>query len=154
MKQIVPVIAVMVAMLSTLVYITTRTIAPDYHFELKTDAVSDVEILFDDMAVPHIYAESETDAMHALGYVHAMERLWQDGPVAQGRGGELSALLGPDMIENDKYSEDLGMGQAAKRTVERIRPTPRLRNSKGPCRPTSTASMPSLPPRNSPLNID
>ena len=57
MKQIVPVIAVMVAMLSTLVYITTRTIAPDYHFELKTDAVmADVEILFDDMAVPRIYA--------------------------------------------------------------------------------------------------
>ena len=101
MKQIFPVIAVMVAMLSTLVYITTRTIAPDYHFELKTDAVmAEVEILFDDMAVPHIYAESETDAMHALGYVHAMERLWQMDLLRRAGGGELSALLGPDMVEN------------------------------------------------------
>ena len=33
---------------------------------------------------------------------------------------ELSALLGPDMVENDKYLRTLGMGQAAERTVERI----------------------------------
>ena len=72
------------------------------------------------MAVPHIYADSETDAMHALGYVHAMERLWQMDLLRRAGGGELSALLGPDMVENDKYLRTLGMSQAAKRTVERI----------------------------------
>ena len=121
MKHILLVVAVMVTMLSSLVYITTQTIAPDYGFDLTTDAVlNDVEIVFDDMAVPHIYADSETDAMHALGYVHAMERLWQMDLLRRAGGGELSALLGPDMVENDKYLRTLGMSQAAKRTVERI----------------------------------
>jgi len=121
MKHILLVVAVMVTMLSSLVYITTQTIAPDYGFDLTTDAVlNDVEIVFDDMAVPHIYADSENDAMHALGYVHAMERLWQMDLLRRAGGGELSALLGPDMVENDKYLRTLGMSQAAKRTVERI----------------------------------
>ena len=121
MKHILLVVAVMVTMLSSLVYITTQTIAPDYGFDLTTDAVmNDVEIVFDDMAVPHIYADSETDAMHALGYVHAMERLWQMDLLRRAGGGELSALLGPDMVENDKYLRTLGMSQAAGRTVERI----------------------------------
>ena len=121
MKHILLVVAVMVTMLSSLVYITTQTIAPDYEFDLITDAVlNDVEIVFDDMAVPHIYADSETDAMYALGYVHAMERLWQMDLLRRAGGGELSALLGPDMVENDKYLRTLGMSQAAERTVERI----------------------------------
>ena len=121
MKDILLVVAVMVTMLSSLVYITTQTIAPDYGFDLTTNAVlNDVDIVFDDMAVPHIYADSETDAMHALGYVHAMERLWQMDLLRRAGGGELSALLGPDMVENDKYLRTLGMSQAAKRTVERI----------------------------------
>ena len=59
-------------------FITVKTIAPDYGFDLAVDGVeSEVEVLFDDIGVPHIYAQPETDAMHALGYVHAMERLWQ-----------------------------------------------------------------------------
>ena len=91
----------------------------DYSFTLKSDAVSaPVNIVFDDMAVPHIYADSENDAMYALGYVHAAERLWQMDLLRRAGGGELSALLGPDMIENDQYLRTLGMNEAAKRVTE------------------------------------
>ena len=122
MKNILRVFAVMVTMLLSLVYITTQTIAPDYGFDLKSNALeADVEIVFDDMAVPHIYAESEHDALHALGYVHAMERLWQMDLLRRAGGGELSALLGPDMIDNDKYLRTLGMRKTADRTVEQLK---------------------------------
>ena len=122
MKNILRVFAVMVTMLFSLVYITTQTIAPDYGFDLKSNALeADVEIVFDDMAVPHIYAESEHDALHALGYVHAMERLWQMDLLRRAGGGELSALLGPDMIDNDKYLRTLGMRKTADRTVEQLK---------------------------------
>ena len=122
MKSILRVFAVMVTMLLSLVYITTQTIAPDYGFDLPSNALAaDVEILFDDMAVPHIYAESEHDALHALGYVHAMERLWQMDLLRRAGGGELSALLGPDMIDNDKYLRTLGMRKTADRTVEQLK---------------------------------
>ena len=91
----------------------------DYSFTLQSDAVSaPVNIVFDDMAVPHIYADSENDAMYALGYVHAAERLWQMDLLRRAGGGELSALLGPDMIENDQYLRTLGMNEAAKGVAE------------------------------------
>ena len=93
--------------------------APDYEFEVTSDQLEHtVEVIFDDMAVPHIYAENEKDAMHALGYVHASERLWQMDLLRRAGAGELSALLGEDLIENDKYLRTLGMREAAVRTAD------------------------------------
>ena len=92
---------------------------PDYDFHIQSDAVSaPVEVVFDDMAVPHIYAETESDAMYSLGYVHASERLWQMDLLRRAGGGELSALLGEDMISNDRYLRTLGMRKAADRVTE------------------------------------
>ena len=55
MKNILRVFAVMIAMLVSLVFITVKTIAPDYGFDLAVDGVeSEVEVLFDDIGVPHI----------------------------------------------------------------------------------------------------
>jgi penicillin amidase len=34
-------------------------------------------VYFDEFGVPHIYATNSKDAMMALGYVHAQDRLWQ-----------------------------------------------------------------------------
>ena len=56
--------------------------------------------------------------MYALGYVHAMERLWQMDLRGAG-AGELCALW-RDMIENDKYLRSLGMRETAMRTVETL----------------------------------
>jgi penicillin amidase len=96
------------------IYIFIHKSATDYNFEISSSAIgSDVRIVFDDMAVPHIYAESETDAMFALGYVHASERLWQMDLLRRAGGGELSELFGADMIENDRYLRTLGMRDAA-----------------------------------------
>ena len=61
---------------------------PDYNFDIAADGVSaPVEVVFDDMAVPHIYADNEADAMLALGYVHASERLWQMDLLRRAGGG-------------------------------------------------------------------
>ena len=95
-------------------YLFIQSSSTDYNFEILSSHIErDVRIVFDDMAVPHIYAESETDAMFALGYVHASERLWQMDLLRRAGGGELSELLGADMIENDRYLRTLGMRDAA-----------------------------------------
>ena len=36
-----------------------------------------VDIHYDDYGVPHIFGTSWSDAYRALGYVHALDRLWQ-----------------------------------------------------------------------------
>ncbi|MEZ0129648.1 penicillin acylase family protein, partial [Flavobacterium sp. LBUM151] len=51
---------------------------PKYEGEVKLKNLqNEITVYFDDFGVPHIYANSEKDAMTALGYVHAQERLWQ-----------------------------------------------------------------------------
>ena len=108
------VIAGIFLILGVSLYVFIQKSATDYNFEIFSSEIgSDVRIVFDDMAVPHIYAESETDAMFALGYVHASERLWQMDLLRRAGGGELSELLGADMIENDRYLRTLGMRDAA-----------------------------------------
>ena len=49
-------------------------IAPDASV---TGLGAPVEVVYDDRAVPHIFARSEEDAYRALGYVVARDRLFQ-----------------------------------------------------------------------------
>jgi penicillin amidase len=45
---------------------------------VKLQSIHDeTTVYFDDFWVPLIYANNSIDAMTALGYVHAQDRLWQ-----------------------------------------------------------------------------
>lgn len=100
------------------IYFYLGKTATNYNFTLNTnDISSEVKIIFDDNAVPHIYAENETDAMYALGYVQASERLWQMDLIRHVGAGKLSELFGEKMIENDKFLRNLGIDKTAKRSA-------------------------------------
>ena len=114
MKNVLKALGLLLVLLLGYVFYFFQTSGTDYGFTLTSDDVSaPVEVIFDDMAVPHIYAERESDAMYALGFVHASERLWQMDLLRRAGAGELSALLGPDMVQNDQYLRTLGMREAA-----------------------------------------
>ena len=50
---------------------------PLYEGDVNADGLnSTVEIYRDSMAIPYIIAQSEEDALYALGYVHAQERIF------------------------------------------------------------------------------
>ena len=84
------------------------------------------EILVDEWGVPHIYAETQYDAFFVQGFNAARDRLWQLD-IWRRRGlGELSEVLGPAFVEQDRaarlflyrgdmYSEWLAYGSDAKR---------------------------------------
>ncbi|MCH1576603.1 MAG: penicillin acylase family protein, partial [Flavobacteriales bacterium] len=114
MINVLKALGLVLVVLALCLFTFIQTSGTDYSFQLKSDAVSGpVDVVFDDMAVPHIYAETEDDAMYALGYIHASERLWQMDLLRRAGAGELSALLGPDMVANDQYLRTLGMREAA-----------------------------------------
>ena len=51
---------------------------PVYEGEIQLKGIEkETTVYFDDYGIPHIYADNEVDAMTALGYVHAQDRLWQ-----------------------------------------------------------------------------
>ena len=74
----------------------------------------EVEILRDVDAVPHIRARNESDAMFALGFVHAQERLWQMEFQRRLGQGRLAELLGPEAVASDRFFRTIGLGRASK----------------------------------------
>ncbi len=79
-----------------------------------------VDIYFDPWAVPHIYARNEADAYFALGYVHAQERLFQMEIMRRIAAGRMAEILGKKLIKTDRFFRTIGIGESARRSVEKF----------------------------------
>ena len=87
-----------------------------------------VDVRFDGFAVPHIYAETEVDAYHALGYVHAQDRLFQMELLRRLAKGQLSEILGPKLKSTDIFFRTLRVKQFGEAYAERAdKATPALK---------------------------
>ncbi len=53
-----------------------------------------VRVVYDDRAVPHIFAENTDDAYFVQGYLHATNRLWQMDFITHYAAGRLCEMLG------------------------------------------------------------
>lgn len=76
-----------------------------------------VTVRFDDRAVPHIFAANELDAIRALGYVVARDRLFQMELQWRAGAGRLTELLGPRLLAVDRETRALGLPDAAVRRL-------------------------------------
>jgi penicillin G amidase len=72
-----------------------------------------VEIIFDQYAVPHVYANGPEDAWAAAGMLHARDRLWQMELYRRAANGRLSQVLGERTLPIDKRLLTLGLRRAA-----------------------------------------
>jgi penicillin G amidase len=77
-----------------------------------------VVITFDASDIPHIKANSPTDAIFALGYVHATERSWQMEVNRRLASGRLSEILGKDTVPIDRFIRTLGIKHAAEKQFD------------------------------------
>ena len=94
---------------------------PTYSGNLKLNNIKEsVEVYFDDVGVPHIYAENQKDAYVALGYVHAQDRLWQMELIRRVGAGRLSEILGQDLVETDKFFLSMGIDTSVNNIIEQI----------------------------------
>ncbi|MHB1329592.1 MAG: penicillin acylase family protein, partial [Gemmatimonadales bacterium] len=65
---------------------------------------SAVEVRRDQWGVPHIYAKTVSDLFFAQGFVAAQDRLWQMEIWRRQGDGLLSEVLGPDLVERDRFA--------------------------------------------------
>jgi len=99
----------------------TNSLKPSYSGNLKINGLKNpVDIYYDDFGIPHIYAENNIDAMIALGYAHAQDRLWQMELVSRISAGRLSEIFGEKLIEADKFYHSLGIAKNSKELVANI----------------------------------
>ena len=79
-----------------------------------------VDVVYDERAVPHVFARSEEDAYRALGYVVARDRLFQLYVQTLAASGRLTELGGAQALPLDRQMRHLGLPRAAERNVARL----------------------------------
>jgi len=82
-----------------------------------------VTVLYDDRAVPHIFAANEEDAYRALGYVTARDRLYQLYLQTMAASGRLTEIAGPRALALDREMRGLGLPRSAERLAATVRDT-------------------------------
>ena len=86
-----------------------------------------VEVVRDRHGIPHILARSEEDALFALGYVHAQDRLWQMEMNRRIGAGRLAEVLGAPALDTDRLLRVLGLYRRAQATLAHLSPGARRR---------------------------
>ncbi len=81
---------------------------------------TETTVYFDDFGVPHIYANSQKDAMTALGYVHAQDRLWQMELIRRIAPGRLSEIFGSKALKTDTFFAGLGIDENSEKAIAKL----------------------------------
>ena len=91
---------------------------PKYEGDIELNVVQkETTVYFDEFGVPHIYADNSKDAMVALGYVHAQDRLWQMEVMRRIAAGRLSEIFGSVTLKNDQFFAGLGIEEASAKAI-------------------------------------
>ncbi|WP_396167770.1 penicillin acylase family protein [Flavobacterium sp.] len=94
---------------------------PNYEGELQLKNIQqETTVYFDDFGVPHIYANSQKDAITTLGYVHAQDRLWQMELLRRIAPGRLSAMFGSKLLKTDMFFAGLGIDEHSEKAIAKL----------------------------------
>ncbi len=101
-----------------LAYYVAGQSLPDYDRTYVVRGPStEIEIVRDRYAVPHILSASDQDAFFGLGFVHAQDRLWQMTLLRRTAQGRLSELFGEDTVDIDVLMRSLDLYGYARAAV-------------------------------------
>jgi len=84
-----------------------------------------VTVTRDGWGIPTIRAESEGDALFALGFVHAQDRLFQMDMTRRLGEGRLSQVLGEATVQVDRVMLTLGLYDVARANLRQLSPEAR-----------------------------
>jgi penicillin amidase len=118
LKIVLLVLLSVVAVLVVALIIYGFYLKPKYEGKLQLKNIQkETTVYFDEFGVPHIYATNSKDAMMALGYVHAQDRLWQMELMRRIAPGRLSEIFGSVALKNDKFFAGLGIEEASAKAI-------------------------------------
>ncbi len=94
---------------------------PQYSGDIQISGLSaPVQVEFDAYGIPHIEAKNKLDLMHALGYLHAQDRLFQMELMRRVGSGTLSEIVGHDGLKVDVLFRTMELPQYAEQSAARI----------------------------------
>jgi penicillin amidase len=104
-------------------YFMLKKPIPKYEGTAAVSGIKDdVEIYRDKHGVAYINANDQMDAVFALGYVHAQERLFQMDLMRRSVAGKLSQVMGRETIPFDRMFKTLGLEEAVEEHYPKLHP--------------------------------
>ena len=71
--------------------------------ELELNNLSnEVQVIYDEHLIPHLFAQNDLDLYRAQGYVTAKHRLWQMEFQTRAAAGRISEIVGPVALDLDR----------------------------------------------------
>ena len=104
------------------------SLLPDYNRVYKLESThlkGEVSIYRDKHAIPHIKADTLGDALYALGFAHAQDRLWTIDMRRRSSQGKLSEFFGKSVLDFDRFIRNLGISASAKESAQVVNETER-----------------------------
>ena len=102
-------------------YVWLSTSLPTVAGSLRLPGLkAEVVVSRDDLGIPRIAAQSADDALFALGFVHAQDRLWQMEIQRRVGAGRLAELLGSEALPIDRFMRTLGLYHLAEASYEHM----------------------------------
>ncbi len=123
LKKLLLILITVLILLCLGVIFFTRILArkglPDYNQNVVLPGlIQSVTVYRDSYAIPHIYAQNETDLYLVTGYVVAQERMWQMDLLRRVTTGRLSEMFGEDFIETDIFLRSLHFSNKSKKILK------------------------------------
>ena len=81
---------------------------------------SPVTVIFDEMRIPHIFADNNHDLYFVQGFIMASERLWQMEFQTHAAAGRLSEIVGEKALKYDRFQRRIGMVFGAENSLQAL----------------------------------
>lgn len=86
-----------------------------------------VTVIYDDLGVPHVFAQNDYDVYFTQGFVTARDRLWQMEFQTHAAAGRIAEIVGDRALELDRFTRRMGMGYGAEQAVKAMLTDPKSR---------------------------
>ncbi len=106
-----------------IVYFILQSYIPDYEGKFSLNGLKEnVGISRDNNGVAYINALNEEDAIFALGFAHAQERMFQMDVIRRAGEGRLSEIFGNKTSGFDRMFRTIGLAEVVKKTLPELNP--------------------------------
>lgn len=104
-------------------YFFLKSYSPNFNGSTESSVIKDnITIYRDSAGIPFIVAEDQSDAVFALGYLHAQERLFQMDIARRAGEGRLSEILGNKTVPFDKMFKTMKIEKTVEKHYSQIDP--------------------------------